>query len=287
MPIQPELFPRLDTIVNVASVPHRSLFRYPGGKTWFVPQARRWLRSLRDRPARFIEPFAGGGIVGLTVAFEHLADQVVLGELDAGVAAVWRCSLNGQNEALARKIETFHITIKNVRELLSSTADGALDLAFQTLVRNRVQHGGILAPGATLMRSGENGRGISSRWYAKTLAARVRAIATVASRIRFRRVDAFDMIAEHARDADAVFFVDPPYTVAGQRLYSHSQVDHEKLFRAMASVRGQFLMTYDYSKDVVAWAQRHGFEHRTVAMKSRQHTRKSELVIGRDLGWAS
>src|SRR5260370_34987117 len=30
-------------IVNVASVPQRSPFRYPGGKTWLVPHVRRWL----------------------------------------------------------------------------------------------------------------------------------------------------------------------------------------------------------------------------------------------------
>ena len=61
-------------VVNVASVPQRSPFRYPGGKTWLVPRIRQWLTSLPTKPARFIEPFAGGAIVGLTVAFEQLAD---------------------------------------------------------------------------------------------------------------------------------------------------------------------------------------------------------------------
>ena len=35
----------LDKPVNVASVPQRSPFRYPGGKTWLVPHIRRWLGS--------------------------------------------------------------------------------------------------------------------------------------------------------------------------------------------------------------------------------------------------
>ena len=29
------------SVINVASVPHRSPFRYPGGKTWLVPHVRR------------------------------------------------------------------------------------------------------------------------------------------------------------------------------------------------------------------------------------------------------
>jgi hypothetical protein len=33
-------------VVNVASVPHRSPFRYPGGKTRLVPQVPGWLRNL-------------------------------------------------------------------------------------------------------------------------------------------------------------------------------------------------------------------------------------------------
>lgn len=33
-------------VVNVASVPQRSPFRYPGGKTWLVPYVRLWLSSI-------------------------------------------------------------------------------------------------------------------------------------------------------------------------------------------------------------------------------------------------
>ncbi|MGH7194996.1 MAG: DNA adenine methylase, partial [Candidatus Saccharimonadales bacterium] len=83
------------SVVNVASVPHRSPFRYPGGKTWLVPHARRWLSNIR-RSAEFAEPFAGGGIVGLSVLFEGLADRLTLFEIDKDIAAVWKTILNGK-----------------------------------------------------------------------------------------------------------------------------------------------------------------------------------------------
>lgn len=57
--------------VNVASVPQRSPFRYPGGKTWFVPTFRRWMQSLDYKPELLIEPFGGGGIISLTALFEN------------------------------------------------------------------------------------------------------------------------------------------------------------------------------------------------------------------------
>src|ERR1039457_6976028 len=74
--------------VNVSSVPQRSPFRYPGGKTWLVPYIRDWLQSKRRQPTHLIEPFAGGAIVSMTAAFERLAKHVVFAELDEGVASV-------------------------------------------------------------------------------------------------------------------------------------------------------------------------------------------------------
>jgi DNA adenine methylase len=74
-------------IVNVASVPKRSPFRYPGGKTWLVPLARKWWQSLNRKPKLLVESFTGGGIIGLTAAFEGFVDHVVLVEKDPEVSA--------------------------------------------------------------------------------------------------------------------------------------------------------------------------------------------------------
>lgn len=88
-------------IVNVASVKHRSPFRYPGGKTWLVPRVRRWLLSLPKRPSEFFEPFAGGAIVALTVAAERLADHVTLGALRFSWMGAAAAQQSGQNRGIA------------------------------------------------------------------------------------------------------------------------------------------------------------------------------------------
>jgi DNA adenine methylase len=82
-PVQESLFkeqmsPERRRVVNVASVKQRSPFRYPGGKTWLVPEVTLWLSRKHRRPGHFVELFAGGGIVGLTVAAEGLADHVTM-----------------------------------------------------------------------------------------------------------------------------------------------------------------------------------------------------------------
>ncbi len=275
----------IDTPINVSSIPQRSPFRYPGGKTWFVPYVRSWLQSRPQRPARLVEPFAGGAIVSLTAAFENLAGQSVFSEMDGAVAAVWRIVLNGRAEWLAKKIKSFDLTEDHVRAELKRAAATVPELAFQTLVRNRVQRGGIMAPGAGLVKTGEGNRGIASRWYPETLSRRILEINARKDRLVFIQGDGLALIAEHAEDEETVFYVDPPYTVAAKRLYTCWQVDHEALFAQMQRVRGDFLMSYDNTEEVRALARRFGFSSRPIAMKNTHHEKKTELLIGRDLGW--
>lgn len=274
--------------VNVSSVPQRSPFRYPGGKTWLVPMFRRWMFSFQTEPKRLIEPFAGGGIISLTTAFEGLADEVIMVEMDRQIAAVWKTILGDDAQWLAKKILNFELTPETARSELSKTPKADRDLAFQTIVKNRTAHGGILADGAGILKHGD-GKGILSRWYPQTIAQRITNIELVASRIRFIQGDAFDVIAKHQKEAATVFFIDPPYTAggkrAGSRLYNHSEVDHEKLFAACESMHGDFLMTYDNAEEVRALAKRYGFQSKAVAMKNTHHAEMNELLIGRDLDW--
>lgn len=277
-------------IVNVASVPQRSPFRYPGGKTWLVPRIRQWFASLPAQPDLFIEPFAGGGIISLTVAFERLADRIIMVELDDQVAAVWKTILNGGGEWLAEQISTFELTADTVKSVLAEANDTVQEKAFRTILKNRVNRGGILAPGAGLVKHGENGKGLKSRWYPDTLKRRILDIAAVKDRIEFVESDGIEALRAHLAHASAVFFVDPPYTAAGKkagsRLYTHSSLHHEELFRLCSLLAGDFLMTYDDTKEIRELAAWYGLDTLGVAMKNTHHARMTELLIGRDLSWA-
>lgn len=278
--------PSAARIVNVATVPHRSPLRYPGGKTWLIPQIRLWLGSLCPRPKELIEPFAGGAIVGLTAVFENLVERATLVELDEDVGALWHVILNGDGTKLADAVASFDLTIETVKSVLGSQPRSVYERAFATLLRNRVQRGGIIAPGASLMKAGENGRGIASRWYPETLRRRILAIVSLKDRISFVQGDGIDYLCLQADRADVACFIDPPYTVAGRRLYTHSIIDHEALFRVAATLRGDLLMTYDNTPEIRRLADKYGFDTEEIAMKNTHHMRKTELLIGRDLSWA-
>jgi len=279
--------PKPTNVVNVASVPQRSPFRYPGGKTWLIPIARQWLGSLADKPEILVEPFAGGGGVGLMTAFEKRAAQVLLVELDPDIAAVWRVMLSSQSGLFTKKILDFECTVEEVRRALEKPAQAELERAFQTFLRNRVSRGGILAPGAGFTKNGEGGKGISSRWYPLTLADRISAIYERRDVITFFEGDGLSVLCEHLDDKNAAFFIDPPYPVAGRRLYRFHDLDHRRLFGMMAKLKGNFLATYDHNPDIEKLASEFGFDTRLTPMKSTHHLRKFELLISRDLSWFS
>jgi DNA adenine methylase len=267
-----------------------SPFRYPGGKTWLVPHIRQWLAN-NPHSGHFIEPFAGGAIVGLTVAFEGLADKVILIEKDEQVASVWNTIINdeGGAEWLAAKINNFILVAETVQFVISDKPRNTRELAFQTILQNRINHGGILADGAGILNKGENGRGILSRWYPGTLRKRILAIGQIRERIRFIEGDGVEVIKQFTNDENAIFFVDPPYTAstkkAGTRLYKYHQLDHEKLFHEISQLKGDFLMTYDDAKEVRALARRYRFKTRTVAMNNTHHATMNELLISCDFHW--
>ena len=278
-------------IVNVASVPQRSPFRYPGGKTWLIPRLRQWLHSLEKRPEEFIEPFGGGAISSLTVAAEKLADHVTIVELDEAVAAVWQTIFHEENGAqyLAERIISFELTPESVNEILKQPPREMRELAFQTILRNRVNRGGILAPGAGMIKVGENGKGLASRWYPATLHRRILDIARLREQITFIHGDGMKVLRANAERRMAVFFIDPPYTAsdkrAGSRLYNHPNINHEMLFESAQHLAGDFLMSYDDAPEVRMLARTCGFDIQAVAMKNTHHAKMSELLIGRNLSW--
>lgn len=278
-----------DKPVNVSSVPQRSPFRYPGGKTWLVPLFRRWMFSLHSHPDILVEPFAGGGIISLTTAFERLAEKVVMAELDSQIAAVWETILSDDAEWLAQKILNFELTPETANAVLSKPAKTKRDLAFQTILKNRTAHGGILAEGAGILKHGENGKGILSRWYPATIAKRITNIAHVVARVEFIHGDAFDILDRYRTNQNAAFFIDPPYTAggkrAGSRLYTHCEIDHGRLFSLCEKLHGEFLLTYDNAEEVQVLARKHGFETKTVPMKNTHHAEMKELLISRNLDW--
>ena len=280
-------FKILEPVVNVASVQQLSPFRYPGGKTWLIPQIYKWMRNFHFTPELFIEPFAGGGIVSLTIANENLADHIIMVELDDEIASVWKTIFYGDANWLIDRILSFEMTIENVNRILSEDYLSNEEKAFKTIIKNRTFHGGILAKGSGLIKYGENGKGINSRWYPKTLAKRINIIKNFRNRITFIQANGMEIIRDNL-NSNSVFFFDPPYTAggkrAGNRLYNHHELDHELLF-SFCDYLNNFLMTYDISSEIEVLARKYNLEIKKIPMKNTHNKEMREYIISKNLEW--
>lgn len=263
----------------------KSPFRYAGGKSWFVEIAAKWMANRPVRPKLLVEPFAGGANISLSAVCANLVDRAAFSELDRDVAAAWKSILNGHAGWLATKIRSFPIGRRKVIQHLQRKPATQHERAFLCLLRNRTARGGVIAEGAGLIRKGEDGMGVRSRWYPKTISDRIAAISSFRKKLNFFRCDGFQLIKKHKANKCAVFFVDPPYTKAARRLYRHWDIDHEELFRVLQQVKGDVLMTYDDTREVRHWAKAYGFQVKTISMRTTHHATKRELMISKDFGW--
>ena len=289
--LQPSLFPEFDmvnkkkSIVNVASVPQRSPFRYPGGKTWLIPIARKWFSSASDN-AELIEPFAGGGIISLTAAAENYFNHIIMTELDEDVAAVWETIFSEKDyNWLSNKILNFIVTPENINEVELHANEGTKERAFSTIVRNRTNHGGILAKGSGKIKTGEGGKGLSSRWYPETLVRRITEANKLRDKIQFINEDAFNIMRQQQNNSNAYFFIVLPYTIAGRRLYNLFDVDHRQIFEIISKLQGHFLLTYDDTTEIRNFAEEFSLSYKTIPMQTTHLIKKEELLISDNFEW--
>jgi DNA adenine methylase len=265
--------------------PFLSPFRYPGGKSWFLKIVRKWIKNQPRVPALLVEPFAGGASVSLAAVHEDLVDQAAFAERDRDVAATWQTVLNGQAKWLSKEICAFRLSRKKVYEVLARAPHTRRGRAFQCLVRNRTARGGVMTRSAGLIREGEDGKGLRSRWYPKTLAQRIATISSLKSKLKFTQGDGFKLIRKYLHRKTAVFFVDPPYTKAACRLYRHWDIDHEELFKLLSRAQGDVLMTYDDTPEIRTLATNYGFQFKRISMRTTHHEKKRELIISRNFAW--
>lgn len=290
---QLSLFPDMPThdtvskphVVNVSSVPQRSPFRYPGGKTWLVPVARKWFNQA-NKDSVLIEPFAGGGIISLTAIAESYFNHATMVELDDDMAAAWE-TIFSENDCdwLVDRVRTFVVTADNINLTIHLAEKGKKEKGFATIVRNRTNHGGILAKGSGLIKSGEAGKGLASRWYPTTLAKRIIKANSLRKKISFVHGNAFNIMEQYLEDKTTFFFIDPPYTVAGKRLYNHYDVDHYRIFELASQMQGHFLLTYDDTDEVRNLAKCFGLAYQTIPMQTTHLITKEELLISDNFDW--
>lgn len=209
------------------------------------------MQAQEPRPTVYAEPFAGGAGAALRLLVDDEVETIRINDLDAGIAAFWRCVFH-DTERFARKIIDCTVTMNTWHRhraiYLNPAGRSDLELGFATFFLNRCNRSGIIGarPIGGLEQVGQ--WKLDARFNATELAKRVRYLGAFRDRVRVTQLDARIFLQELAADPAHVFaYVDPPYIVQGDQLYLDklSYADHRALAAQLRASQLQWLLTYD------------------------------------------
>lgn len=226
--------------------------RYPGGKTRLTPYVSELFLSNDLIDGHYIEPYAGGAGLAISLLVNGIARYIHLNDLDASIFSVWH-SIIHETEQLCKYIANVDINMDEWHKQKEiqrnkSTVD-PLTLGISTLFLNRTNRSGIINGGAI---GGQNQTGnykIDARFTRKTLIDKIKLIAFYKTRIKIYNEDACSFLQNTVSELPQKSLVnlDPPYYVKGQALYqnSYTHKDHEKISRIIPNLKQYWIVTYD------------------------------------------
>ena len=122
-----------------------SPLRYPGGKNRLSRFIGVSIENAGMQGCTYIEPFAGGAGVALSLLLDGIVKKIVINDYDKAVYSFWR-AVKTEPAALIKKIKQTDVSIDEwykQREIYRSSNAYSLELAFATLFLNRTKRSRI------------------------------------------------------------------------------------------------------------------------------------------------
>lgn len=202
-----------------------SPLRWPGGKSKFVGEV-----LAHCNPANmenFVEPFAGGASVGLSLLLAGKIKELYLNDLDFGVFSLFE-TIKYMPTLLTSQIRSFipsKEAYQQAQTIVQHNYEGldTYDAAWNLLIVNRLAFSGI--PKANCMGDP------AARWNAPTLIKRIERIHSFKEHLHISCMDACQYIEEMYWKPNTTLFIDPPYKLKGKDLYInyYTDDDHSRL----------------------------------------------------------
>ena len=230
-----------------------SPLRYPGGKSKIAPLIRLIIKKTGNSGITYIEPFAGGAGVALSLLIEGDVNKIVINDYDKAIYSFWR-ALKESPQELIDLIAHTPITIDEWRHqkdiYITQNKKYSIELGFAAFFLNRTNRSGILSAGPIGGYSQMGNYGMGARFNRDALICRIQEIAKFKSQIMVynKEIRSFiNGVIPKYQDQAFVYF-DPPYYENGQRLYKNffSPTDHADIAKSIVSgVNCPWIITYD------------------------------------------
>lgn len=234
-----------------------SPLRYPGGKGKVANFFKLLFLENDLVGSEYVEPYAGGASVALSLLFEEYASHIHINDIDPSVYVFWKVVLERPDE-LCQRVEAARPSVREwelQRRIQQDANADELELAFSTFFLNRTNRSGIIGGG---MIGGRNQRGdwkIDARWRPKDSIARIEKISRFASRITLTGIDTVDYLEGVLPTLEvACLYLDPPYYGKGKGLYRsfYEHDDHKKIAVLVKQLQCPWVVSYDAEPKIEA-----------------------------------
>jgi DNA adenine methylase len=232
--------------------------RYPGGKAKLAPFIKSIFEHNALCDADYVEPYAGGAGIGLSLLFTDYSRHIYLNDISYPLYCLWDAILK-DTEYLTRRIWNVKVTFttwKRQKRILRAPQQYAPEeVGFAFFFLNRTNRSGIVNGG---MIGGKHQTGpwkIDARFGKAELVRRIEAIAEYRGRISIHNMDAmhFMQIVARKLPAKSFLYLDPPYYAKGSRLYTdyYHPDDHRQIAEYIqTAARQPWVVTYDSTKEI-------------------------------------
>ncbi len=215
------------------------------------------LRLNQIDRGHYVEPFAGGGGLALSLLFKGDVAEIHLNDVDPAIAALWNSMLHSADGLIDLMMAT-PISIKErerQRTIYLDGCDDQLSRGFSALYLNRVNRSGIIKTGGVIGGLAQNGNyRMDCRFNRADLASRIRRISKYSSRIHFSSLDAraFLRSIDDRLPQRALIYADPPYFAKGAELYTSAFKieDHASLRDRLLALKSRWILTYDNVSEI-------------------------------------
>jgi DNA adenine methylase len=227
-----------------------SPLRYPGGKWRLTQFFDRLLRLNEIECVRYVEPYAGGASLALSLLLSGRVDQIYLNDLDRAIYCFWSCVLT-QTRELTKFVQQVPLTPKEWQKQKAiysqlKTAD-EFDLGCATFFLNRTNHSGILNGGMIGGKCQSGAWRLDARFNRSELSAKIQRIAEFDARIHLSCMDAMKFVRRLAATDRTLIYLDPPYYGPGHHLYmnSYTRHDHATVRDQVVRIKTPWILSYD------------------------------------------
>lgn len=236
-----------------------SPLRYPGGKGKISEYVELLFKSNSLNGGHYIEPYAGGASVALSLLLNEWASVIHINDFDKRIYCFWDSVLNRTNE-LCEKIFNTPVSMvewRKQKEIQKNIDDyDALEIGFSTFFLNRTNRSGILKAGVIGGNEQLGKWKIDARFNKVDLIKRIQRIALYRDRIKIYNEDAVKLVPMIIKDCpvNTLVYFDPPYYKKGPDLYInfYKHDDHEQIASIIKEhlADANWIVSYDNAEPI-------------------------------------